>query len=196
MSKNPEIKIKAFASAAALRAWLAKNGAQSPGLWLRIFKKDSGKKTVTYAQAVDELLCFGWIDGQKALGDEYSYLQKITPRKRRSAWSKRNTEHATRLIRTKRMLAAGLREVTAAKADGRWANAYDSPSTATIPDEFLKALKKSPKAKAFFATLNKTNLYAIAFRLQTAKKPETRERRIVDIIARLERGEALNVMRW
>jgi uncharacterized protein YdeI (YjbR/CyaY-like superfamily) len=183
------MKELSFGSARALRAWLAKHHAQSAGIWLRIYKKDSGIATVTYAEALDQALCFGWIDGQKKPHDSRSWLQKFTPRRPQSGWSKRNTQLAERLIKSGEMASTGLKEVTAAKQDGRWKAAYDSFSTAAIPSDFMKELARDRKAKDFFATLNKTNLYAIAYRLQTAKKPETREKRMRAIIEKLARGE-------
>ena len=178
-----------FASAPAFRTWLARNHGQSEGIWLRIYKKQSGESTVTYAEALDQALCFGWIDGQKMPSDERSWLQKFTPRRPGSEWSKRNTALAERLINCRQMTAAGLREVRAAKQDGRWQAAYESFRAATVPEDFLQELASNKKAKAFFATLNKTNLYSIAYRLQTARKPETRANRIQAIIERLARGE-------
>jgi uncharacterized protein YdeI (YjbR/CyaY-like superfamily) len=183
------MRIVSFTSSPDLRTWLAKNHSQSEGIWLRIYKKNSGVTTVTYAEALDQSLCFGWIDGQKKPHDDQSWLQKLTPRRSKSAWSKKNTQHAQRLIDSGEMAAAGLKEVKAAKADGRWSCAYDSFGKATVPDDFLKELAQNKKAYAFFETLNKTNLYSIAYRLQTAKKPETRERRMQAVIGKLSRGE-------
>ena len=145
-SPMKEIPTKSFASAVLWRRWLDANHANSEGIWLRIHKKDSGKKTVTYAEALDEALCYGWIDGQKNKGDETSWLQKFTPRRRRSLWSKKNCEHATRLVETKRMTAGGQKEVDAAKKDGRWDKAYDAASTMEIPADFLRGLKKETNA--------------------------------------------------
>ena len=176
-------------SEAQLRTWLSANHRKSTGIWLRMFKKDSGEPSINYAQALDQALCFGWIDGQKRPFDERSWLQRFTPRRPRSGWSKRNTEHAERLIEAGQMKPAGQAEIDAAKKDGRWTAAYDSPSKATIPKDFLAALRKNKKATAFFESLNKANLYAIAYRLQTAKKPETRQRRMETILAMLARGE-------
>lgn len=170
--------IKSFSSTQKWHAWLLKNHASPQGIWLRIYKKDSNKKTVTYAEALDEALCFGWIDGLKKSYDDESWIQKFTPRRARSMWSKRNREHVARLIKEKRMQPEGLKEVDAAKKDGRWDAAYDSPKNMEVPDDFLKELKKSKKAYEFFKTLNKANTFAIAWRLQTAKKPETREKRM------------------
>jgi uncharacterized protein YdeI (YjbR/CyaY-like superfamily) len=178
-----------FTSSREFRAWLAKNHGRSEGIWLRIYKKDAGMAAVTYAEALDQALCYGWIDGQKQPFDKQSWLQKFTPRRPQSGWSRNNTEHAERLIKSGEMTAAGLKEVQAAKSDGRWQTAYDSFGSATVPDDFLKELSRNKKAKAFFATLNKTNLYSILYRLQTAKKPETRAKRMQAIIAKLSRGE-------
>lgn len=182
----------AFESSQAFRDWLSKNHAKSPGIWLRVFKKDSGAKTISYAEALDQVLCFGWIDGQKKPYDSRSWLQKFTPRRSRSGWSKKNTEHAERLIKSGEMTSSGLTEVRAAKADGRWKAAYESFGRATAPADFLKELAKNKKANAFFKTLTKTNLYSIVYRLQTAKKPETRKKRMETIIKMLERGETFH----
>ena len=179
------MKVLTLKSGAAFEKWLAKNHAKSSGVWIRFFKKASGKKGITYAEALDTALCYGWIDSQAAAHDDMSHKQRFTPRGKRSIWSKRNREHIARLIKEKRMTAAGLAEVKAAKKDGRWAEAYDSPANMKIPADFLKELDKNKKAKAFFATLNRTNTYAIAWRLQTAKKPETRERRMRAILEQL-----------
>jgi uncharacterized protein YdeI (YjbR/CyaY-like superfamily) len=178
-----------FKSPAAFRRWLEKNHASSDGLWLRIFKKDSGEKSITYAEAVDQALCYGWIDGLKKSHDALSWIQKFTPRRPRSGWSQINTGHVERLILAGAMTPAGLKVVEAAKADGRWAAAYASPRNATPPEDFLKQLGKHKKAKAFFDTLNKANVYAIVYRLQTAKKPETRERRMKLILEMMQQGK-------
>jgi uncharacterized protein YdeI (YjbR/CyaY-like superfamily) len=183
------MKIMSFASAPELRAWLAKNHGRSKGILLRIYKKQSGTVSVSYVEALDQALCYGWIDGQKLPGDKQSWLQTFTPRRPRSGWSKKNTGHAERLIKSGEMTAAGLKEIEAARSDGRWQAAYDSFGDASIPEDFLKELARNKRAKAFFATLNKTNLYSIAYRLQTAKKPETREKRILAIVEKLARGE-------
>ncbi len=181
--------VVSYKTAADFRRWLAANHALSDGIWLHIYKKGSGLPGVTYAEALDQAICFGWIDGQKKPMDDQSWLQRFTPRRAKSGWSKINTQHAERLIRSGEMAAAGLKEIEAAKADGRWKAAYDSFGQAKAPDDFLKELARNKKAQAFFETLNKTNLYSITYRLQTAKKPETRERRLRAIIAMLERGE-------
>jgi uncharacterized protein YdeI (YjbR/CyaY-like superfamily) len=180
---------RTFKTALEFRVWLQKNHVNSDGIWLQIFKRDSGKKSITYAEALDQALCHGWIDSQKQPYNEVSWLQKFTPRRAGSGWSKLNTEHVERLIKTGQMASTGLEVVKAAKADSRWQTAYDSPRNAAPPQDFLKALSKDKKAKAFFETLNKTNVYAIVYRLQTAKKPETRERRMKTILEMLARGE-------
>jgi uncharacterized protein YdeI (YjbR/CyaY-like superfamily) len=183
------MKTMSFASSRDFRVWLAKNHSRSDGIWLRIYKKGSRVATVTYADALDQALCFGWIDGQKKPYDEQSWLQKFTPRRAKSGWSKKNTQHAERLIASGEMAPAGAKEVNAAKADGRWTMAYDAFGSATMPADFLQQLARNRKAKAFFGTLNKTNLYSIVYRLQTAKKPETRVKRMQAIIEKLARGE-------
>jgi uncharacterized protein YdeI (YjbR/CyaY-like superfamily) len=185
-------EILPFRSSSEFRKWLTANHRQSEGIWLRIFKKDSGEPTITYAEALDEALCFGWIDGQKQRHDESSWLQRFTPRRAKSGWSKINTQHAQRLLQAGRVRAAGQAQIDAAKKDGRWKAAYDSPSNATFPEDFLAELRKNKTAKDFFESLNKSNRYAIAYRLQTAKKPETRQRRVEMILAMLTRGEAFH----
>jgi uncharacterized protein YdeI (YjbR/CyaY-like superfamily) len=185
-------EIISFRSASEFRKWLAANHRESNGIWLRIFKKGSEKRSVTYAEALDEALCFGWIDGQKQRHDDSSWLQRFTRRRPKSGWSKINTQHAERLIQAGRMKGAGQTEIDAAKRDGRWTAAYDSPSKATFPEDFLVAVRRNKKAKAFFESLNKANRYAIAYRLQTAKKPETKQRRIEIILAMLAKGEAFH----
>jgi len=185
-------EILRFTSSSEFRKWLAENHRQSEGIWLRIFKKGSGEPSVTYAEALDEALCFGWIDAQKQRYDDSSWLQRFTRRRPKSGWSKRNTQHAERLMEAGRMQSAGQAEIDAAKTDGRWTAAYDSPSTATFPDDFLAALHRNKKAKVFFESLNQANRYAIAYRLQTAKKPETKQRRMEMILAMLARGEAFH----
>jgi len=185
------LPVLAFASQAAWREWLEAQHASSKGLWLRIAKKGSGADTVSYAEALDVALCYGWIDGQKDAFDARWWLQRFTPRGRRSKWSKINCAKATALIEAGRMRPAGLREVERAKADGRWEAAYDSPSNLTVPQDLADALEANPEAKAFFATLNRTNRYAILYRLHDAKRPGTRAQRIKKFVAMLGRGEAL-----
>ena len=173
-------------------AWLEENHAASPGVWMRIGKKGSGLKSATHEEALDVALCYGWIDGQRKSLDDTSFLQKFTRRGVRSIWSKINRAKVEKLIESGRMRPAGLAEIERAKGDGRWDAAYDSHRTATVPGDLQAALDASPEAKAFFATLNSQNRYAILFRLQTAKKPETREKRLRDFVAMLERGETLH----
>jgi uncharacterized protein YdeI (YjbR/CyaY-like superfamily) len=182
MTNRQSLPIKSFSTRSEWGQWLLKNYSRSNGIWLQIFKKYSGKKSITYDEAVDEALCFGWIDGQKDRYDETSWLQKFTPRRPKSLWSRRNKQHVVRLIKEKRMHLSGLKEVEAAKTDGRWNQAYDSPRNMEIPADFLQELMKNRTAHEFFKTLNKANTYAIVWRLQTAKKPETRERRMKAIL--------------
>ncbi len=184
-----KIKPRFFKTPSALRSWLEKNHAKAKELWIGYYKKSSAKVATTYAEALDEALCFGWIDGVVNSIDEESYTQRFTPRRPKGAWSKINVGHVARLTKAGRMMPAGLAEVERAKADGRWARAYDSPSNSTIPPDFLKALAKNKKAKAFFATLNKQNLYSISYRLQQPKKAETRQRWIERIVDMLAKGE-------
>ena len=190
--KDPtEQPIKSFASRQKWRDWLGRNHSKSAGVFLRIFKKDSGKKTVTHLEALDEALCFGWIDGIRKSFDDISFLQKFTPRQKRSIWSKRNQENVARLLNEGRMTEAGLAEIDRAKNDGRWEQAYDSPKNMKVPADFLKELKKDRDAYQFFKELTKVNHFAIAFRLHNAKRPETRERRMKDFLDRLSRGEKI-----
>lgn len=184
-----ELPIRSFASVASFEKWLHANHARSPGLWLRFFKKPAARKTLTHKEALDVALCYGWIDGQLKKFDGMSYLHKFMPRGARSVWSKVNREHVERLTKEGRMQLAGLAAVAAAKKDGRWGKAYDSPRNMEVPADFLKALAKNKKAKLFFDTLNRANRYSIAWRLQTAKKLETRQKRMDAIIAMLSRNE-------
>ena len=186
------IPIALFENAKDWESWLKENYAEPTGRWLKIAKKASGKASVSYLEALDVALCYGWIDGQKQSYDAEYFLQKFTPRRPRSIWSKVNVENIARLSAAGLMQAPGLAAVEAAKADGRWDQAYDSSRTMEVPEEFRLALDAHPKAKAFFATLNKTNTYAILWRIQTAKKPETRAARIESLIAMLEAGEKLH----
>lgn len=185
-----ELPIKLFATTEEWRKWLQTNHA-SAGIWMRFYKKGKGE-SINYAQALDEALCFGWIDSQVQKYDDDSYLQKFTPRRPKSIWSKRNIDYVKRLINEGRMTPMGLKEAEAAKADGRWDQAYDSPANMEVSADFLKELEARPKAKAFFESLNKTNTYAIAWRLQTAKTEVTRKRRMQAMIAMLEEGKKLH----
>jgi uncharacterized protein YdeI (YjbR/CyaY-like superfamily) len=187
-----ELPILPFASAAAWEAWLEEKHASAPGVWLQIAKKGTGIATVTYAEALDVALCFGWIDGQKRSFDERFFLQRFTPRRRRSRWSKTNTEHIARLLRDRRMRPAGMKEVQAAKADGRWEAAYEAASRATVPEDLQAALDANPAAAAFFATLTGANRYAVLYRVQSVKRAETRARKIVQYVEMLARGETLH----
>ena len=162
-----------------------------PGLWLKIAKKGSGIRTVDYAQALDVALCYGWIDGQKQAYDEAYFLQRFTPRRAKSVWSKVNVGRVEALVAAGKMQPEGLAAVEAAKADGRWAAAYDSSGTMAMPDDFAAALEASPAARAFWATLNRTNTYAFLYRIQAAKKPETRQARIEKFVVMLAAGERL-----
>ncbi len=183
------MQILSLESSSGWEAWLESNHATSAGVWLQIFRKDSGKPSIGYLEAVDRALRYGWIDGQSKSHDSLSWIQKFTPRRPKSVWSKINTERVERLLKEGKMKPAGLAAVEAAKQDGRWGAAYDPPSQAKIPKQFFQALSKNRKAKAFFDTLNRTNLYSIAWRLQTAKKPETRARRMEAILEMLANGK-------
>jgi len=187
-----ELPIIAFASQKEWAKWLKTNHLTSQGLWMQLAKKASGSPSVTYAEAIETALCYGWIDGQKQSHSAEAWLQKFTPRGRRSIWSKINREKAVALIEGGKMKPRGLAEVERAKQDGRWEQAYDSPGSATVPADLQTALNKSPKAKAFFATLESRNRYAILWRIQTAKKAETRAKRIDLFIKMLEKGERIH----
>jgi uncharacterized protein YdeI (YjbR/CyaY-like superfamily) len=171
--------------------WLDNHHGSAAGLWLRLAKKNSGLQSITYQEALEVALCYGWIDGQKNSYDETSWLQKFTPRRAKSIWSKINREKVEKLIESGQMKPAGLKAVEAAKQDGRWEAAYDSFSSATVPDDFQAELDKNSEAKAFFDTLNRQNRYAILVRIQTAKKAETRAKRIQQFIEMLEKKEKL-----
>jgi uncharacterized protein YdeI (YjbR/CyaY-like superfamily) len=188
--KDPPVL--SFETSVDFRNWLENNYEDQTGIWLRIFKKDSGVPSINYALALDEALCYGWIDGQVKKIDEQSYIQKFTPRRLRSMWSKRNIENVKRLKKEGRMRPPGIKEVERAKADGRWENSYDSPSNMTVPEDFLKELSKDKKAAEFFNTLNKINKYSIAWRLQTARKPETRAGRMKVILEMLSKGKSFH----
>lgn len=180
-----ELSILFFEKPEEWESWLEKHHQDRSGVWLKFAKKDSGIASINYAQALQAALCYGWIDGQAKSLDDMYYLQKFTPRRPKSIWSKRNIGFVDELTKAGKMKPSGLAEVEAAKADGRWEQAYDSPSNMTIPEDFQAELDKNPKAKAFYDTLNKTNTYAILWRVQTAKKPETRAARIQKLIAML-----------
>ncbi|MGH9836502.1 MAG: YdeI/OmpD-associated family protein, partial [Blastocatellia bacterium] len=171
--------------------WLDKNHATSSGVWLKLARKASGIQSVTYDEALEVALCYGWIDGQRKSHDETSFLQKFTPRGPKSIWSKINTEKAQRLIESGRMKPAGLKAIESAKQDGRWDAAYAPQSKAAVPDDLQVELDRNAKAKAFFATLDSRNRYAILHRIHTAKKAETRAKRIEQFIRMLENKEKI-----
>jgi uncharacterized protein YdeI (YjbR/CyaY-like superfamily) len=181
-----------FATQADLEAWMDEHGEESDGIWLKFAKKDSGIESVVYAQAVAIALSYGWIDGQAKRLDDHHYLQRFTPRRSRSKWSKINREKAERLIAEGRMRPAGLREVERAKEDGRWDEAYDAPSTATVPNDFQAALDAEPAAAEFFSSLGSTKRYSFLYRIADAKRPETRAKRIAEYVELLARGETLS----
>lgn len=181
-----------FPDAQAFEAWLREHHARSNGLWLKLAKRGAREPGISYAEAVEVALCWGWIDGQKQALDEQHFLQRFTPRRPRSVWSRINVDKVAALTDAGRMQPPGLAQVQAAKADGRWARAYDGARTATVPEDLQAALDAEPQAKAFFATINAANRYAVLWRVQTAVKPETRARRIAQLVAMLARGETLH----
>ena len=181
-----------FKTGKAWESWLEKNHAKSSGIWLRLAKKASGSESVSYAEALECALCYGWIDGQRKSETARTWLQRFIPRTDKSSWSKVNRQKALELMEAGKIRDAGMRAVERAKANGCWERAYDSPSTATVPDDLQQALDANPAAKAFFATLNSQNRYAVLYRIQTARKPETRSRRIAQFVAMLDRGEKLH----
>ena len=188
MPEPTKAKTRSFATPKQLARWLESNHASADELWIKVHKKGSGKPSVTWNDIVIETLCWGWIDGvKKSLGDE-AYLQRITPRKNGSSWSKRNTEHVERLTKEGRMMAPGLAQVRAAKKDGRWDDAYAPASEMVIPEDFLAAVESRPQAKEFFEQLTKSSRYVIAYALTTAKRPETRERRFKKYLDLVEQG--------
>jgi uncharacterized protein YdeI (YjbR/CyaY-like superfamily) len=187
-----ELEILQFETPSGWTKWLENKHSQPDGVWLKFSKKNSGETTINYAEALEVALCYGWIDSQVKAFDEKFYLQKFTPRRAKSIWSKINVEKAENLIETGKMKPAGLAQVDAAKADGRWQAAYESPSTAEMPGYFIKALAGNPKAKAFFETISKGNRYAIAWRLHQAKREETKQRLTQKYIDMLEKGKTLH----
>jgi len=187
-----DLPVRAFGSAQSWEEWLAEFHENSPGLWLKIAKQGAPAPTVTYAEAIDGALCHGWIDGQKGKLDEQYWLQRFTPRKPGSRWSKINREKAERLIAGGRMRPAGLRQVEAARADGRWERAYEGQATATVPPDLARELEINPVARAFFGTLTGANRYAILYRIQDAKRPDTRARRIAKFVAMLNEHQTIH----
>lgn len=191
VTPNPA-HIQGFPNATAFERWLKANHKNADELWLQIHKKGSGLPTVTYAEALDVALCWGWIDGLKKTFDENSFLQRFTPRKPKSVWSQINRDHVGRLCAAGRMAPHGLQHVDAAKADGRWQAAYAPPSKNVMPEDLMAAIEKSPKAKAFFVTLNSVNRFALSFRLQRIKTPTVRAKKINDFVAMLAKGQPLH----
>ena len=189
MSESSELLILPFASQSKWADWIAKQHDKSAGVWLKLAKKDSGISSVTYTEALEVALCYGWIDGQKNSFDEKYFLQKFTPRRPKSIWSKINVEKVERLIASGQMKPAGLKAIEAAKADGRWEQAYSSQKNISVPEDFQSTLDRNKKAKAFFETLNSANRYSFLFRIETAKKAETRARRIQELVEMLEKNE-------
>jgi uncharacterized protein YdeI (YjbR/CyaY-like superfamily) len=185
------LPVLSFETMEAFAAWIEAHITHA-GLWLKIAKKDSGALTISYAQGLEVALCYGWIDGQKQKYDEKYFLQRFTPRRAKSPWSKINVDKMAELIKAGKVRPQGLAAMESAKADGRWDAAYHSARTMTIPEDFAAALDANPKAKAFWATLNKTNTYAFNYRIQSAKKPETRKARIEKFIEMLNEGKAIH----
>lgn len=193
MTKNADdVPVMAFETQHDWRAWLEEHHAEPSGVWLKVAKKESGISSVTYAEALEIALCYGWIDGQKRAFDDRFWLQKFTPRRPKSIWSRVNRDKATALIAEGKMRPAGLRQVELAQRDGRWDAAYSSQRTITVPDDFQIALDTNPEAREFFGTLDSANRYAILWRIQTAKKPETRAARITTFIEMLSKGEKIH----
>lgn len=191
METLADIPIIAFADTHAWKTWLDKNHEDPIGVWIKIAKKNSGVQSVTYAEALDEALCYGWIDGLKRSYDERYFLQKFTPRRKRSLWSKVNIGKVEALIAAGRMQSAGMTQIELAKADGRWDAAYESQANAIIPDDLTSALKQNPTAKAFFESLTKAERYSVLWRLMTATTPQIRSKRLVMMIERLSRQEKI-----
>jgi uncharacterized protein YdeI (YjbR/CyaY-like superfamily) len=185
MKNADNLPIISFATQQDWEAWLEERYADARGVWLKIAKKEACAPSVSYAEALESALCYGWIDGQKAAFDEQYWLQKFTPRGPKSTWSKNNCEKATALLASGRLRPAGIRQVELAKADGRWDAAYESQSKITVPDDFQRELDNNQQAREFFDTLNNANRYAILYRIQTAKRPETRAARISKFITML-----------
>jgi uncharacterized protein YdeI (YjbR/CyaY-like superfamily) len=186
------LPVMSFESTDAWDAWLAAHHADSPGLWLKIAKKGAAGATISYSDALDVALCHGWIDGQKGRYDDDYWLQRFTPRKPASKWSKINTERVAALTASGRMRPAGLREVERAQADGRWEQAYDSQSRIAVPEDLARALAANERARAFFATLDSANRYAVLYRISAAKKPETRAKRIDTYVAMLSEHKKIH----
>jgi uncharacterized protein YdeI (YjbR/CyaY-like superfamily) len=192
MTKPEDPAAVFFASPTEWEAWLAEHHADSDGVWVKIAKKDAGIDSVRYPEVLDIALCFGWIDARREALDERYFLQRFTPRRARSNWSRINRDKAERFIAAGRMRPAGLAEVERARADGRWEAAYEGQRTSTVPEDLQRELDARPRAKAFFEQLDSQNRYAILYRLQDAKRPETRARRLAKFVAMLEAGEKIH----
>jgi uncharacterized protein YdeI (YjbR/CyaY-like superfamily) len=191
-SAGNEALVLSFETQQAWEEWLSRNHREATGVWLRLAKKGAKTRTLTHAEALDSALCYGWIDAQKKPESSTAWLERFTPRGKRSIWSKINREKAIALVECGRMKESGLEEMQRAKQDGRWQQAYDSPRTAAVPQDFQAALDKNARAKAFFATLESRNRYAILFRIQTVKRAETRARKITEFVAMLARHEKIH----
>jgi uncharacterized protein YdeI (YjbR/CyaY-like superfamily) len=187
--EKTDFQIVSFNSKEAFESWLDQHHHVAKGIWLRFYKKGSGIPSIVYKEALDVALCYGWIDSQLDKSNEASYLQKFTPRRPKSLWSKRNIENVMRLEEEGRMRPSGMLETEKAKNDGRWEKAYDSPGNMEIPDDFIQELSKSKKAFAFFESLNRTNKYTIGWRIQTAKTEEIRSKRIKEILTMMDKEE-------
>ena len=192
MKNVADLPIMTFETPRDWESWLEEHHTDSPGIWLKIAKKAAAVPSVTYAEALEGALCYGWIDGQKAAFDDGYWLQRFTPRRPKSIWSRVNRDKVMALIDAGRMQAAGRAEVERAQRDGRWEAAYESQRTITVPDDLASALAENPKARTFFETLDSANRYAILWRIQTAKKPETRAARIATLVAMLANGEKIH----
>ena len=191
-TKHEDPPILGFENQQAWEDWLSRNHSEAKGVWLRLAKQKSKIRSLTHAEALDSALCFGWIDAQKKPESAIAWLERFTPRGKQSTWSKINRQKATALVECGRMRESGLQEMLRAQQDGRWERAYDSPRNAMVPEDLQAALDKSARAKAFFATLESRNRYAILFRIQTVKKAETRARKIIEFVAMLERHEKIH----
>lgn len=192
MTKELSAPVIFFESQVDWRAWLNEHFQETGGVWVKMAKKSSGIPSMSHPEALSEALCFGWIDGQRLGFDDTYFLQKFTPRRKQSMWSKVNIDKVESLTRASQMMPSGLAEVEAAKQDGRWERAYDSQRTMTVPEDFQRALDASPKARETFEKLTKANTYAFLWRIQTAKSPKTRQARIEKFVSMLERGEAFH----
>lgn len=194
-ARTEAVSATLFKNARAFEAWLKVNHAKSDGLWMKIAKRGAAERSVTYPEAVEIALCWGWIDGQKKGLDAQYFLQRFTPRRERSVWSKVNVHKVATLIEAGRMQPPGHAQVEAAKADGRWARAYDGAKTSTVPDDLKIALDENPAAKTFFETVDASNRYAVLWRIQTAVKPETRANRIAQLVEMLASGETVHIFK-